>query len=151
MENNQSHLDNTTNEKKKKKWFFSLLLILTFLNCIIGIFVSLCLLFKIAFIEVFSTTPVIDMVIAEGKASGVFYHLLKVIITIGVFWGTLKMWKLKKSGFYIYLVTQLLILVLPFVFISGLGFWYIFVNSIINLIFLVLFIMLYTLQLDKME
>jgi hypothetical protein len=151
METESTNIEIPLTEKRKKKWFFTLLLILTFLNCIIGAIVSLCLLLKIAFIDVFSTTPVIDMVIAEGKASGALYHLVKIVVIMGVFWGTLKMWKLQKAGFFIYLIMQLVLLVLPFAFLSGLGFWYIFVNSVINLIFLILFIMLYTLQLDKMK
>jgi hypothetical protein len=138
-------------EKKRRKWFFTLLLILTFLNCLIGIVISFGLLFKIAFVDLFSTTPVLDTVLAEDKSGNAVYLLLKILILIGVAWGAIKMWNLKRIGFFIYLIMQIALLVIPFVFLSHLGFWYIVVNSFINLIFLVFFIMLYTLQLGKME
>jgi hypothetical protein len=138
-------------EKKRRKWFFTLLLSLTFLNCLIGIVMSFGLLFKIAFVDLFSTTPVLDTVLAEDKSGNAAYLLLKILILIGVAWGAIKMWKLKRIGFFIYLIMQMALLVIPFAFLSHLGFWYIVVNSFINLIFLVFFIMLYTLQLGKME
>lgn len=138
-------------EKSKRKWFFTLLLVLTLINCLIGFLVSFGLLFKIAFIDIFTMTPVIDTAIAEGKSGTAGFHLVKILVLLGVVWGTIKMWKLKKSGFFIYLAMQIAILVLPYVFLIHLGFWYIFVNSAVNLVFLVLFIMLYTLQLEKMN
>ena len=56
------------------------------------------------------------------------------------FWGVLLMWKLKRSGFYLYLLAQIAIVAYPLILLGKEAF------SSVSLIFSVLFVVLYAWQ-----
>lgn len=70
--------------------------------------------------------------------------LLCLLIVVGVW----MMWNLKKTGFYIYTLGQLAMVIVPFVMVGGLAGGFM---AILGAIFPILFIILYALNLKHMS
>jgi hypothetical protein len=74
-------------------------------------------------------------------------NLVKIICSAIALFGVIKMWQLKKVGFYFFTGSKLVIIISPFIFIGGIlaGF------SIIGAIFPIAFIVMYALNLKAMN
>lgn len=64
------------------------------------------------------TVPGIEQMLATSRNFFTISSMLYFISLVGV----IKMWKLKKTGFHIYTISQILLLILPSFYISELGF-----------------------------
>lgn len=136
---------------RKRSVFFTILLIMTFAGSGIGFILSILMFFQAQLSDFLNTLPILDAIIQEDMFGNILYIILKALAFAGSFIGAILMWKLKKKGFFFYLIFQILLLVLPFVFLIELGWAYLFVRMLINLIFTLLFIMLYSFQLKNLE
>ncbi len=62
--------------------------------------------------------PGIEEVLSAGRS----FFVLSFVLYLLSFWGVYYMWKLKKTGFHIYSISQIILLIIPSYFIPGLGF-----------------------------
>ncbi len=62
--------------------------------------------------------PGLQEMLSAGRTFFVLSFTMYLISFIGIF----NMWRLKKIGFHIYTISQIIILILPSFFIAGLGF-----------------------------
>lgn len=74
-----------------------------------------------------------------------YYFLLFGVFHALSFWGVFRMWQLQKSGFPIYVFSQLVLFALPFIWLGSNGF------SSVNMIFSTLFVTLYATQIKRMN
>lgn len=75
--------------------------------------------------------------------------LSTLVLYIISFSGVILMWNMKKVGFHFYTAAQILLLIIPFIFL-GLNIFTL-LSFIFSAFFTVLFIVLYALNLNKME
>lgn len=83
--------------------------------------------------------PNIDMgmVLDLIKSSGRLYYLIITIFYLGSLYGVYKMWYLQKSGIHYYAIAQILLLILPLLFIdSGMS---VFPSLVITVLFIYLY------------
>lgn len=85
--------------------------------------------------------PLIDMFVRAGYG----FFLTGTILYSTSLLGAIQMWKLRKIGFHLYLVSQILIIVLPFLYISGYPFPY------LDIIVTIIFVLLYARHLNIMH
>jgi len=71
------------------------------------------------------------------RTGGRLYFTLNAILFFLSFLGALKMWQLEKNGFHLYTIAQILMLILPLIFITG------FQMPGINVLLTVVFILAY--------
>ncbi len=127
----------TTANANQRPTFLTVLCILTFIGSGLGILGSLFL--------VLGMGAILGALGSLGGAAtgGTAYAVIGLILSIASLVGAIQMWKLKKTGFYIYTAANVIGILLPVFF--GLGF------SAIGAIIPVLFIVLYGLNLKHMK
>jgi len=138
-------MEETTNfqaiEEKKRPSLLAVLCILTFIANGLGILIYLLLTVAFgAFSTMLSGIPGLGAMIASG---GIALFASSLIISVATLFGAIKMWQMKKMGFFIYVGAQVIGLIVPIIF--GLGF------SFVGFIFTALFVVLYGLNLKHME
>lgn len=135
-------LDNTTTESGKRPTFLTVLCILTWINSGLGALVFLLLTVAAGVIaEALSSIPGMD-----GFAeAGIAFFALMLLLSVGNIVGAAMMWKLKKTGFYIYAACNVIAFILPMILIEGWPF------SIMGLFWVALFITLYGLNLKHLK
>jgi len=138
-------MENTTitneNEVVKRPGLLTVLCILTFIGSGLGMLVYLLLAVAAGTLgAMLSGIPGLGSMIAGG---GIALFASGLILSLGSFFGALKMWKLKKLGFYIYVVAQVLMLILPVIF--GAPF------SLFGAVITAVFVILYALNLKVMS
>lgn len=136
-------MENTTMEAgtAKRPGLLSVLCILTFIGSGLGILVYLLLAVAAGTLgAMLADIPGLGSMIAGG---GIAIFASGLILALASFFGALKMWKLKKMGFYIYTIAQVLMLIVPVIF--GVPF------SVMGAVFTALFIVLYGLNLKHMS
>ncbi|MBN2613751.1 MAG: hypothetical protein JXB00_19495 [Bacteroidales bacterium] len=79
--------------------------------------------------------------------SGIYITI--VLLSVVALLGVIMMWQLKKTGFYLYAAARVLIILVPFIFIGYNLISIVWFSS--GLIFAVLFIILYALNLKEMS
>ena len=72
--------------------------------------------------------------IATMLAAGKPFFFLNAILFMGSFTGAYQLWKMKRSGFHFYTISQILLLILPMIFMKG--FSMPFTNILLSLIFI---------------
>lgn len=90
--------------------------------------------------------PVIDSIIIEDTHGSNSYLLVKLLLCASTLTAAALMWKRRKGGLYVYLASQLALLIVPVVFLTHLGFNYLSVKFIIDSVFTALFMSLYIFQ-----
>ncbi len=115
--------------------FLTVLCILTFIGSGLGVLGSLLL--------VLGMGALLGSFGGVMAGAGTAYAIIGLILSVASLFGAIQMWKLKKTGFYIYTAANVVGIVLPVFF--GLGF------SAIGAIIPVLFIVLYGLNLKHMQ
>jgi len=163
-------METTTDGAKKRPTFLTVLCILTWIGCAIGLIGSVMGYFA-------AQTAGAMMGVAEGMAEGMteaagtdmsgipgmedamasanamVKHAM-VILLVGVVGvllclvGSIQMWKLKKTGFYMYAIGEIVPPVVSMVLVGMGGFGAL---GIVGLIFPILFIVLYGLNLKHMS
>ncbi len=121
--------ENTNNFSEKKKIkrpnLLTFLCIFTFIISGIGVFTNLMITSSYEeFMELISEES-FDFPGAEyiKKASYGFFLLGTILHSLSLF-GAAQMWKLRKIGFHFYLISQFLLIILPFLYIKGYPFPY---------------------------
>ena len=113
--------------------FLTVLCILTFIGSGLAVLMYLLGIFGIGALNNF-----LGSYGAETTAdAGVFKPIMMLVISAASLYGAIMMWSLKKMGFYLYVAAQVLLLVFG---------W-----GILALIFAVLFVVLYGLNLKHLE
>ncbi len=95
--------------------------------------------------------PFLDTIMHEDAAGNTFYLIVKMILYAVIAAGLVLMFRLRKSGFFLYLSAEVLMLGLPFLFLTKLGVSYLLVRLLVNTIFTLFFLMMYSLYLKKMK
>lgn len=144
--------------------FITVLCILTWVGCGIGIVMSI-----LAFVAAKAASGMVGMandmaaaagegMTSEGAAAVAAMNtgMTNVYIQLGggiigallCLFGSLQMWKLKKSGFYVYVAGQLFAILIPFIFpiMAGMG-----GMGVVGMIFPIVFIVLYGINLKHMH
>jgi len=136
-------------EVKKRPQFLSVLCVLTFLSTGLGIFTSILTpMISDYLVEFITSMPGYEQNLTEEgmvmlKAGWVYYLVSLVLISLSLF-GAIKMWKLKRIGFHLYTIANLLLFCLPSIFL-GMDF------NLIGLVLPGLFIGLYAIHLKYMN
>jgi hypothetical protein len=134
----------------KRTVWLSTLLVLSFAGGTTGLLLAMVSLIGGQVEIFFRTIPVFDTILLEDASGNWFYILIKMILFALSLTAVAFMWKLKRLGFWFYFAAQIILLMIPFLFLSKLGFAYIGVRFIINTIFTLLFIMLYSIQFKRL-
>jgi hypothetical protein len=142
--------EQTATSGKRHVWL-RFLLIITFAGIVVDLIIMAASAAGAGLYEFILTVPIADTLLIEDSICGWIYLLVKFILLAALFTGTLYMWLLKRRGFWIYAISQLALLLIPFVFLSGFGTNYLLVRLLVNTIFTLLFILLYAMQLKNMH
>lgn len=143
------------NTENKLPAFLKVICILTFIGSGLAIFSNVFALFAL------KTTHAFNVAIMEAAAKSgemldpetMFFNskvtiISGIISSIGCLVGAILMWKLKKVGYYVYLISQICSIVFPFVFpiIPGTS-----LMTILSLIFPIGFIVMYSVNLKHLS
>ena len=128
--------------KTSRPDFLSALCILTFIG---SSFTFIMYLLASLFFE--RASEIIIEYSAMHSTNGInsFYFTILMALSALSLSGAIRMWKLCRDGFFIYTTAQILILLLPVIWINSQAF------SIVNLIFTIIFIGGYTLNLKHLR
>jgi hypothetical protein len=137
-----------TQTDPKKSQLLTILCILTFIGSGLNTFSSL---FIAAFYDTFVVVaeelseklnlPGLDLLLSASPA----FFLTTGLLYFGSVTGALIMWRLKKIGFHIYTIAQILLIIAPMYFMNLSS------PSIVELLFSGLFIILYSTQIKQMH
>ena len=125
--------------EKKRPVFLTVLCILTFVGSGLGLLTSLLMVVGVG--------ALMDMLGGFGggvMGGGVAYFGVSAALAAASLYGAIMMWKLKKTGFYLYAGSNVIAAILPIVWL-GAGF------AIMGLIWPIAFIVLYGLNLKHMS
>lgn len=145
-------------EAPKRPTFLTVLCILSFIAAGISIIGGIIGYLGMAAMETMGANLAEGMEQIEGMeempgmadAMAVMKHaklllIIGSILTLVGLFGVIQMWKLKKTGFYIYTGAQVLGIVLPLIIVGGAGF------SVMSVIFAIAFIVMYGMNLKHMS
>lgn len=135
-------MENTTNEvaTAKRPGLVSVLCILTFIGSGLATLMYLLLLIAAGSLgAMLADIPGLGSMIAGG---GMAIFGAGFVLSFASLFGAIKMWGMKKMGFFLYTGAQVLLLIVPLFF--GVPF------SVMSAVFTVLFIVLYGINLKKM-
>jgi hypothetical protein len=140
---------NTVNvEAKKRPTFLTVLCILTFIGSGLGVLSGLIMLIAAGMSDTLSTIPFLGNAVEAASVGGTTYTIISLLLSITSLYGAISMWGLKKMGFYLYLIAQILMLIIPFIFLPTLvamaGF-------IVGIIFTAAFIIMYAVNLKHLS
>jgi len=140
-------------EKKPSKLrFFYFLLILTFLGSGLSIFQSIFKLFDWTFLNIFfENLPIYESLFVHKIENSLIFEIIKIFLFSVNIFAAILLWKKRKPGFYIYLINQMIILIIPFLFALDLEFMQVFSIAIPDIIFTFTFILLYLLYLKDLK
>lgn len=136
-------------EVKKRPQLLTILCVLTFISTALGLFTSILTpMISDYLVEFITSMPGYEQNLTqEGliilKAGWGYYLISFVLIAVSLF-GAINMWKLKRIGFHLYTIANILLFCLPSVYL-GLDF------NLIGIVLPGLFIGLYAIHLKLMK
>jgi hypothetical protein len=135
-------MNNVPQTQQQRPTLLTVLCILTFIGSGLSLLIYLlaALLFG-AMVDMLQSIPGFAALASGGM---VMFILLFVLAFVSLF-GAIKMWSLKKVGFYMYTAAQILMIIVPLVFLEGAQI------GILGIVITILFIILYGLNLKVME
>jgi hypothetical protein len=134
-----------TNNDAKRPVFLTVLCILSFIAAGLGILGYITAITAMSVVSSIDTTGMAGM---EGTYTGPSagltwaYVIVGFITTLLSLYGVIKMWKLQKVGFYIYVAAAVISVIMGIIY-SGFG--------VMGAVFPILFIVLYGLNLKAMK
>ncbi|MEI6852072.1 MAG: hypothetical protein WCL06_04480 [Bacteroidota bacterium] len=134
----------------KRSIFLYLLGILSILANFVLILINIFLLTGSSVINWVLKVPVIDTITEEELHGNYGYFFLKIILHGFCIYAVSLILLMKRRGFFYYLGTQIILLLLPFLFLRSLGGSYLLISSGVSSIFSVFFIMLFSLYITRM-
>ena len=139
-------------EVNKRPDLLTILCILTFIGSGIGFFsnffVTLSFNTIVELVENDELPSMYNMMVDDMKillSGGAIYFFLSFLFFGGSLLGAVFMWRLKRIGFHIYTISQILLLILPALFLQGRG------VSFLSFFFTGLFIGLYAINLKVLK
>ncbi|HNW69074.1 MAG TPA: hypothetical protein PKI01_01630 [Bacteroidales bacterium] len=96
-----------------------------------------------------SSIPIIDIMAEELKHGTVFFYIIKISVHIFCIYAVILITRRLKRGFLFYVICQVVLLVLPWLFLLSLGVNYLLMVTGISLIFSLFFMMLFALYLPE--
>jgi hypothetical protein len=147
-------------EKKERPTFLTVLCILSFIGIGIAVISNLISLFATSAgsaimdaatetLEEYQDIPGMDMVESAVDYASTL-AIINIIAALVCLWGVIWMWNLKKTGYYIYVVAELAPVIISFILV-GLGSFLGGFLALVGLIFPVLFVILYGLNVKHMS
>ena len=121
----QYELNKDPNEQTKRPEFLTVLCILTFIGSGLSILSNFIVATFHSSIQEFAASgalkfPGMDILLSIDQS----YFVIGFILSSVSLFGAYKMWGLKKIGFHFYTIAQILLLIVPFFYISNNGFPY---------------------------
>jgi len=127
-----------------------------FIVCAVSIFSNVLSIIITTFIlaggrtSLFLTSiPIIDIIAEELKHGTIVFYLIKIGVHIFCLYAVILITRRLRKGFLFYVICQVVLLVLPWLFLFSLGVNYLLMVTVISLIFSLFFIMLFALYLPK--
>ena len=130
---------NNSNGRKKRPGFLSVLCILTFAGSGLGMLGGLFTLIAASMADFLSTVPGFGNAIEAAAIAGTTYSVISVLLSFVSLLGAIFIWNLKKTGFWMYTVAQVAMLILPFLFLPSI---LAMVGFILSVVFTAVFIIL---------
>lgn len=121
--------------------------LLTFIGSGFGIFITSTLFFQFKFIDFAQNIPLYTSYITNTKDAGNIYIVIRLVLYIVSFISAILIWKLKLKGYFLYIFTQFSMLAASLIFFNY-PFNHTLTLIIPELIFVIAFILLYSLHLD---
>lgn len=139
----QSATTQTTTETAKRPVFLTVLCILSFIAAGLGILGYITAITAMSVVSSIDTTGLEGMTYTGPSIGLTWAYVIVGFVTVLVsLFGVIKMWKLKKMGFYLYVGASVVSMIMGIIY-SGFG--------VMGVIFPVLFIVLYGLNLKHMK
>jgi hypothetical protein len=95
----------------------------TFAQAMVGIFHAHFSSMSVDNFKEFSFSEMQIKMISESieliRTGGRLYFIINAALFVMSFFGAVRMWKLKRSGFHLYTIAQILLLIIPLVFIRN--------------------------------
>jgi hypothetical protein len=143
-------MDDTKKEKKPgRPVFLYVLCTLSVCSNVISMLILILLLIGGISILSLDTIPVVDIIAEELKHGNVLYYLIKIGIHLFCIFSVAMIARKLRTGFLFYVLSQVVLLITPWIFLFGLGVNYLFMSTLISLIFSLFFIMLFALYLPR--
>lgn len=109
----------TNTEESKRPEFLSILCVLTFIGSGLAAFSNLVIYFSFDMLLLTYNNgelnlPGSDIIFTFSKS----FYIFSFLIYLFSFSGAVLMWRLRKEGFHVYAISQILLLILPTLFIK---------------------------------
>jgi hypothetical protein len=109
----------SNNEESKRPEFLSILCVLTFIGSGLAAFSNLVIYFSFDMLMLTYSNgelnlPGSDIIFAFSKS----FYIFGFLIYLASFSGALLMWRLRKEGFHLYSISQILLLILPTLYVK---------------------------------
>ena len=95
--------------------------------------------------------PIIDIITEEEMHGDWLYFTLNIDLHAFCIFSLIMIWQLKRMGLYFYIISQLILTLLPFVFLKSLGMSYLLMSTGISIVFSVFFILLFSMYLPSRQ
>jgi len=129
-----------------------------FILCVLSIFSNVISIIVTSFVLAggrsglfLSSIPVIDIIAEELKQGTIFFYIIKISVHVCCIFAVVLIAKRLRKGFLYYVISQVVLLLLPWLFLLSLGVNYLLMFTGISLIFSLFFIMLFALYLPKKQ
>ncbi|MDD5569582.1 MAG: hypothetical protein PHD97_00325 [Bacteroidales bacterium] len=104
-------------ELKKRPLLLSVLCVLTILGNCIMILSGLFSLLALKIVYYFSIFPIQNELVSYILSGGSVFAITSIFLCFFTIAGTIKMWNLRKMGFYLYLISKAAFILTPFIFL----------------------------------
>jgi hypothetical protein len=137
--------------KQKRFVFLYIICILSFIANLVAILINIFLFAGSSIVNWVLRVPVIDTITQEELHGNHVYFLIKIFLHAFCIYSITLILLMKRRGFFYYLGIQIILLLIPFLFLMSLSFTYLLINSAVTAIFSIFFIMLFSLYIPKMS
>lgn len=133
----QYEINKDPNEQSKRPELLTVLCILTFIGSGLGVISNFFVLTSYSSVHELAASgelifPGIDILLSVDKA----YFLIGFILSSISLFGAYNMWKLKRIGFHLYTIAQILLLIVPYFYFQNYGFPYFGLLTTVTFVFL---------------
>ncbi len=109
----------SNSEESKRPEFLSILCVLTFIGSGLAAFSNLVIYFSfdmllLTYNDGGLNLPGSDIIFTFNKS----FYIFSFVIYLSSFSGAMLMWRLRKVGFHVYAISQILLLILPTLYVS---------------------------------
>ncbi len=145
-------MEEQANENKHKRYVFLYILgVLSVLANLVYIFINIILLSGSSLAGWLVTVPIIDTITEEEFHGNYVYFFIKIVLHVFCIYSVSLLLQMKRRGFFYYLGAQLILLLIPFLFLTSLGFSYLLISAGVSSVFSFFFIMLFSLYIPRMS